>query len=113
MKIARKTMSKEQFSLLIQSFIGDDKEIDEIFLRSTYGVSLKTMAACWNICRFKEKGTRPEHIFWALHFLKSYDTEVRIAKSYYVTRKTFRKWLWPTVREIARARHTIVSKIMN
>ena len=61
----------------------------------------------------KKNGTRPKHMLWALHFLKTYDIEVRIAKSYYVTRKTFRKWLWPTVREIARARHTIVSKIMN
>lgn len=78
--------------------------------RANFGVSLQTIVDVWVDGKFKKK-TKPKHILWALLFLKTYATEDRLSRQVQVDRKTFRKWLWPTIKSIADLHLSVVSLI--
>ena len=73
-----------------------------------FGTSPKTCASLWKICNFPSK-SRPKHLMWALMFLKSYDTENKLSSLAGVSLKTFQKWIWLIIDEIAKVMHKVVS----
>ena len=80
--------------------------------RSFFGTSPKTCASLWKISNFPSK-TRPKHLMWALMFLKSYDTEIKLSSLAGVSPKTFRKWIWVIIDEIGKTMHKVVSFYCN
>jgi hypothetical protein len=76
-----------------------------------WGIPEKTMSSCWRMCQHKDEKTKPEHLLWALKFMKTYATEENLAKEFGVTRKTLRKWIWATIEGIAKCRKQVVSRI--
>ena len=83
--------------------------VDERVLRSFFGVSLNTIVSCWKRGEFKIK-TRPRHLLWSLLFMKCYDSEERLANLVDADRKTYRKWIWPTIGKISDLHEKIVSR---
>jgi hypothetical protein len=78
--------------------------------RSLFGLSANVCSVVWNLCDFPT-GTEPVHLLWALLFMKVYGTEpVLIAiVGTGPNRKTFRKWVWGVIEEIAAKAPTVVS----
>jgi hypothetical protein len=56
------------------------------------------------------KGGMPYHLPWALLFMKCYTSEQVLANMVGTTPKTFWKWIWPFVAEIARLEPIVMSK---
>lgn len=63
--------------------------------RSFFGTSPDVCVILWHQLqtRIPEHGS-PEHVLWALLFLKVYATEDVLCSFVRVDRKTFRKWCW-------------------
>lgn len=77
---------------------------------SLFGVSANVCSVVWNICNFPS-GTKPIHLLWAFLFLKVYATEpilIAIVGSG-PNRKTFRKWVWIVLDEVAAKAPSVVS----
>ena len=74
--------------------------VDERVLRSFFGVSLNTIVSCWKRGEFKIK-TRPRHLLWSLQLLKCYNSEEQLANLVNSDCKTYRKWIWLTIRKIS------------
>ena len=97
-----KKYTEIEFQDLVRSIYDQTKPLTNRFLRAEYGASLQAIAACWKICKIrKDSPTLPEHLSWNFKFLKTYKTESLLAADFRVSRKTFRKWLWKTLRMIA------------
>jgi hypothetical protein len=84
--------------------------------RSSFGCSPKVVAHIWNTIDPYEdkyfesyKGLSPNHLLWSLLFLKVYSTEAQHAVMVAVDEKTFRKWSWLFVEEIASLLPEVVS----
>lgn len=81
--------------------------------RSLFGTSPDVCSELWEWCQSHRlrpsHGMKPIHILWALRFLKSYDTEDVFATWAHTTRKTWRKWVWITLRIIRKLKKKKVS----
>jgi hypothetical protein len=76
---------------------------------SLFGISANVCSVVWNLCDFPV-GTKPIHLLWAFLFLKIYATEpVLLAIADGPTRKTFRKWVWIVIAEVAAKAPSVVS----
>ena len=76
---------------------------------SLFGISANVCSVVWNLCDFPT-GTKPIHLLWAFLFLKIYGTEpVLLAIVGGPTRKTFRKWVWIVMEEVAAKAPSVVS----
>lgn len=89
----------------------DTSENLKVF-KATYGVSWNICEAVWDL--LDEHGAyrnvrQPEHLMWCLLFLKAYTVEYLNAKMVGTTPKTFRKWVWRVMEEIASLRAVVVS----
>lgn len=74
-------------------------------VRSLFGVSTSVMTHVWRMIRLSvDRSLRAQHLLWALYFLKVYPTETAAAAVLHVDEKTFRKYLWPMVYELATMR---------
>ena len=81
--------------------------------RGLFGISANVCSVAWNLCDFPS-GTKPKHLLWALLFLKVYGTEtVLISIVGGPTRKTFRKWVWTVIEEIASKVPSVVSFLLS
>ena len=85
-----------------------ESNVSDREIRAFFVTSLKTCASLWKICDFPNK-TRPKHMMWGLMFLKSYDSEIKLASLSGVSAKTFRKWNWIIISEIGKKMHKVVS----
>jgi hypothetical protein len=78
--------------------------------KALFGISANVCSVVWNLCNFPI-GTKPVHLLWAFLFLKVYGTEPVLI--YIVdsgpNRKTFRKWIWIVIEEIAAKAPSVVS----
>ena len=81
---------------------------DHRLFRALFGCPPLVCVDLWETCSFPQ-GTAPKHMMWALLFLKVYATEDVLCSILRCCRKTFRKWLWPTVLAIAKAKPIVVS----
>jgi len=103
-------ITKDNFSRIIETIF--DHQINDQELRAHFGVSLKTMHACWIHFEFKEK-TKPEHLLWALKFLKSYNTERVLARFFRLgSRETYRKWIWSVIADLSRNKNKVVRSLL-
>ena len=101
--------SEDEFKRLGSEIMGRDPEgrSEKVFSRrwnSFFGVELVVVAETWERLRVPaDDGTdldyaKPEHLLWALLFLKKYGDEEEMAKlvgpdGKAVDEKTFRKWI--------------------
>jgi hypothetical protein len=86
-----------------------DGRIGDRDFRSLFGISANVCSVVWNLCDFPS-GTEPKHLLWAFLFLKVYSTEaVLITIVGGPTRKTFRKWVWIVIEEVAAKAPSVVS----
>lgn len=81
--------------------------------RAHFGVSPSTCALVWkavsqNRYILPPKAT-PQHLLWALLYLKLYDADEVLSDIVGVDVKTFRKWSWAMVEAIAKVKPQIVS----
>ena len=82
--------------------------------KSLFGISANTCSVLvWNLCEFPRlSNVRPQHLLWALNFLKVYASEAALIAIVGggPTRKTHRKWVWYVIeRRIAAKRPSVVS----
>jgi hypothetical protein len=76
---------------------------DRIF-RSQFGVSCEVCEILWLLLKDHgkfNKTRKPEHLLWALLFLTVYGKETTHASMCKTTEKTYRKWIWRVLEEIA------------
>ena len=82
------------------------------FFRSAYGSSPEVCSHTWEyLIHYKvaPEKAEPEHLLWALMFLKSYATEAFLSALVGVSEKTFRKWIWQMINSISGIYNKIVS----
>ena len=80
--------------------------------KQTYRANWKVCENLWDL--LDEYGAwraqrKPEHLLWTLLFLRKYDTERANAAMVGTTCKTYRKWVWRVVEEIAGLAPMVVS----
>ena len=89
--------------------LGNDKLRLKPF-RSHFGTSPRICQVLWRkISGRLANGARPEHLLWALLFMKVYATEVVLLNLLRVCRNTFRDWVW----EILGALHALEGKMVS
>jgi hypothetical protein len=75
--------------------------------RSHFGVNWVQASVLWHdlqpyvIDYYKNKKPKKVHLFFALRFLKTYDTEINGASFFGCDEKTLRTWTWRYVEAIA------------
>ena len=82
--------------------------------KAHFGAHPKVCAKLWSIlkrvptfnCRVE-----PQHLLWTLFFIKTYDIERVCSKFLQCDRKTFRKYVWYTLKQIALLKEVVVSFI--
>ena len=101
--------SPQAFWLLAKEHFGLRE--DRTF-RSLFGVSPDVCSVAWEWCRRHKQapphGMKGIHLLWALHFLKSYNTEDVNSTWANTTRKTWRKWVWIVLRLIRKMKREVV-----
>ena len=88
----------------------DEKE--DICFKATFGTSPFISALLWNMIQPSidmPRGASPTHLLMALMFLKLYCSESVHATTLGVDQKTFCKWSWLFVDEIAHLKPEVVS----
>ena len=70
---------------------------------SLFGLSPTSVADLWKLLP-KIPGGKPRYLLWGLLFLKLYDTEHVLSSLAGCDEKTFRKWVWIFVRQLAQSR---------
>lgn len=84
---------------------------DERGYRALFGVSPEGTADIWKLAYPHLKtGTRPKHLLWTLLLQKVHATEDVLCKIARCDRKSFRKWVWPTMKAMRMACPKVVSK---
>lgn len=74
-------------------------------MKATYGVSINMIVIIWNRLiadNLMPRGASLKHLFWALSFLKTYETEHFYSVAFRTLEKTFRGWMWKIVLSLAR-----------
>ncbi|KAJ3117946.1 hypothetical protein HK098_006075 [Nowakowskiella sp. JEL0407] len=69
--------------------------------RALFGITPKICSLIWQSLVSKPSGSKPEHLLYALLFLKLYDTEHAHHAITGSDEKTFRKWTWIFIELIA------------
>ena len=81
--------------------------------RGLFGVSWNLCETVWALLDENGKYSEyrmPKHLIWTLLFLKTYGNERVHAALVKATPKTFRKWSWRTIEELAELSTFVVSK---
>jgi hypothetical protein len=82
---------------------------------SLFGASPKICSILWQMILHKnnnglQDGASPEHLLWALLFMKTYTTEPIMCSMVGVSRKTLRKWVWWVVDQLSNLEDKVVSR---
>ena len=82
----------------------DNTQTDLRDFRAVFGVHWNVCEKVWNLlddhgCYQKQR--KPEHLLWAMLFLKSYGSEQVNSLIVGTTAKTYRKWVWRVVEEVS------------
>ena len=82
--------------------------------RSNFGTSPEICSNVYARILFQRKAylpgnVAPKHLLWALHLMKTYDTENVIAGHCDTDEKTFRFWAWLMIAEMSRLASVEVS----
>lgn len=90
---------------------GSPTDHQERTFRSQFGVSWHVCEVVWNMLDLHQRDEKrePKHLLWALLFVKVYGNESTHSKMVGTTSKTFRKWAWRTLTEIADFKAMVVS----
>ena len=84
----------------------------ERVFRSQFGVSWFICEDVWNMLDVNKPDPNREakHLLWTFIFLKVYGNETTHARLVGTSPKTFRKWVWNTLTEIADLKAMVVSE---
>ena len=77
--------------------------------RALFGASPATILDVWQRSELATMEIQPKHLMWACMFAKVYASESVHATLVGVTRKTFRKWVWLVIPEVAEIYSDVVS----
>jgi hypothetical protein len=80
-----------RFALVFRIYI----RLQEIY-KSKFGCPLSTVFQIWNMLDQNDllfKNGNPKHLYWCLSYLKSYGTILNYCTDYWISDKTFRKWV--------------------
>lgn len=111
-----KPISADRFLVLgIEHILG--KSVGELELArrrfvSTFGTDPIVVTVVWRLLlpwRQRQRGIKPQHLLWALMFMKLYTVETTVSSMAGVTEKTYRKWAWRFVEAIGRLSGKVVS----
>jgi hypothetical protein len=83
------------------------------FFKTTYGINHEVCSHTWELMTMyqtKPRRSNPKHLLWALILLKSYGTEIFLARLWGTNEKTFRKWSWRIIEGISLMHSQVVSK---
>ena len=90
-----------------------DKPTDnqERLFRSQFGTSWFVCSDVWKMLETHKPNSKrePKHLLWCLMFLKVYANESTHSRLVGAAVKTFRKWVWSTLTEIADLKAMVVS----
>ena len=83
----------------------------ERLFRSQFGVSWFVCSDVWKMLEKNQPNPKrePKHLLWTLSFLKIYAIESTQSRLMGTSIKTFRKWVWATLTEIADLKAMVVS----
>jgi hypothetical protein len=95
---------------LTRSLLEQEKDF-----RSDFGTSWVNVARIWELLHFpvvriKERGKEPQHLLWALLYVKVYTNECITKKLLGRDPKTVRKWVWIFLEAIANLSSDVVSE---
>ena len=84
----------------------------ERIFRSQFGVSWHVCEDVWKMLDFhlSDEKRDPKHLLWALLFMKVYGSESTHSNMVGTSSKTFQKWVWKTLTEIADLKAMTVSE---
>jgi hypothetical protein len=96
--------------------VGSELKEARLF-REFFGTSVRVVGILWELIvrdKLRPRGGRPEHLLWALYFMKVYPKQgpgclVIGASTGAVDPKTHRKWVWAYVEAIAKLVDMVVS----
>jgi hypothetical protein len=84
--------------------------------KAFYGTSADKCSRLWWMIHHTAKsyqeiggGAQPQHLLWALMWLKTYNTDIYLSGVVGVDENTFRKWYWKFVMAISFLKDKIVS----
>lgn len=92
------------------------KKIELRRFKAYFGCSPERCAQLWSLIHQNKsakrwvRGGSPQHLMWALLWLKLYNTEEVVSGMAGCDEKTFRKWYWRFVEAIAALKEKTVSK---
>lgn len=70
--------------------------------KAFFGVTPKVCGVIWNMLKNeKPDKAKPEHLLWALNFLRQYEGEHTRSALFKADEKTIRKWTWCFIELIA------------
>ena len=96
MSLEKKVLQSIGLKVLSQDHLVVSSERLDRLYKSNFGISLSVVFQLWNILVHKalvpDKG-RPVHLYWALSYLKLYETETVFSVMFSVSEKTFKKWV--------------------
>ena len=114
-------VSAEAFMLVGEDIISKKKRntksdmIRRRRFQSNFGTAPEICSNIWARIMFTRRkqipfsNPAPKHLLWALHLMKTYGTEDCLASNCGVDEKTFRRWAWIFIEEIARLSRVEVS----
>ena len=120
--IKQKLLSSNEFEDLAYEKMRPGKNKNRVLsfrtrrFRSWFGTDSFIVSLIWKMLHFsgwlsKTNKPNPFHLFWALNFLKNYETEsVCAAKFDGVDEKTLRKWVWFYISGISQLASKVVSQ---
>lgn len=99
----------------IYESIGDPiKKIELEEFESVFGVSPYVCRSAWNLLHkhsLLPNGGLPQHLLWALMFMKLYRSGNVLSSMAGCSRKTYMKWTWKFVRRIGALKAIVVSSL--
>jgi hypothetical protein len=101
------TATLQMIGLNVLSFDNRDisnERVNTIF-RSQFGCSLSLVYQLWNLLdtgNLVPVNGLAKHMYWALAYMKTYETYVSYSIKFKVSEKTFRKWIKEFIRAISR-----------
>jgi hypothetical protein len=87
----------DEIWIALTNSFGTNLSTDNI--HAHFGVSIETICILW-IYLYNYAivmGIQAQHLLWALHFLKTYNTCRTAAKFWNVNVKTYRFWIWKVI----------------
>ena len=100
-------MSEEGFRQLGSSLVSVDNVLDDRKYKSFYGKSPAMVALIWQEY-IRPAKTKPQHLLWALSYMKLYNSWHVMAIIFKTSKPTYMKWVWIWIKAMADQSHRLI-----